>query len=72
MPTIGRIGPYRFFFYSNERTEPPHVHAQRENALAKFWLRPVALASATRFRGHELRQIEAGLFRGTTGVPGRE
>ena len=29
MPTLGRIGPYRFFFYSNERVEPPHVHAQQ-------------------------------------------
>ena len=22
MPTLARIGPYRFFFYSNERDEP--------------------------------------------------
>jgi hypothetical protein len=58
MPTIARIGAYRFFFYSNERAEPPHVHVQREKALAKFWLRTVALASATGFRGHALRQIE--------------
>jgi hypothetical protein len=59
MPTVARIGPYRFFFFSNEGLEPPHVHVQRDRALAKFWLRPVALASTTEFAGHELRRIEA-------------
>ena len=59
MPTVARIGPYRFFFYSNESTEPEHVHVQRETMLAKFWLDPIALAGSTRFPAHELRQIEA-------------
>ena len=58
MPTILRIGPYRFFFYSNERGEPPHVHVQRERFLAKFWLSPVALAGSKRFASHELRTIQ--------------
>ena len=58
MPTILKIGPYRFFFYSNENNEPAHIHIQRENMLAKFWLRPVALASATRFAPQELRTLE--------------
>jgi len=58
MPTVNRIGPYRFFFYSNEGTEPPHVHIQRERNLAKFWLDPVALAAVTGFPAHELRSIE--------------
>ncbi|WP_231363466.1 DUF4160 domain-containing protein [Thioalkalivibrio sulfidiphilus] len=51
------IGPYRFFFYSNERGEPPHIHVQRERFLAKFWLSPVALAGSKRFASHELRAI---------------
>lgn len=58
MPTALRIGPYRFFFYSNERAEPPHVHVQRERFLAKFWLNPVALAGSKRFASHELRVIQ--------------
>jgi hypothetical protein len=58
MPTLGRIGPFRFFFYSNEGTEPPHVHAQQERKIAKFWLDPVALASTGRFSASELRSIE--------------
>jgi hypothetical protein len=58
VPTIARIGPYRFFFFSNDSSEPEHVHVQREDSLAKLWLRPVVLASASGFSGHELRQIE--------------
>jgi hypothetical protein len=58
MPTVLRFGPYRFFFYSNERGEPPHVHVQRERLLAKFWLNPVALASSKGFASHELRTIQ--------------
>lgn len=58
VPTIARIGPYRFFFFSNESSEPAHVRVQREGALAKLWLRPVVLASASGFSSHELRRIE--------------
>ena len=58
MPTVLRIGPHRFFFYSNEGTEPPHVHVRRDRNLAKFWLAPIALASVTGFAAHELRRIE--------------
>ena len=59
MPAVLRIGPYRFFFYSNENGEPPHIHIQRDNMLAKFWLHPVSLASSTRFSAKELRKLEA-------------
>ena len=58
MPTILRIGPYRFFFYSNENGEPAHIHIQRDQAMAKFWLSPVALASSTRFSARELRELK--------------
>jgi len=58
MPTVLKIGPFRFFFYSNENGEPAHIHIQRDNMLAKFWLRPVTLASSTRFSPQELRKLE--------------
>ena len=58
MPTIARIGPYRFFFFGNERAEPPHVHVQREQKVCKFWLHPVALAAASGYNPRELRKIE--------------
>ena len=58
MPTVARVGPYRLFFFSNDGTEPPHIHVQRERYLAKFWLQPVALARVSGFRAVELRRIE--------------
>jgi len=58
MPTILRIGPFRFFYYSNEQGEPAHIHVQRDRMLAKFWLKPVSLAGSTRFSPRDLRQIE--------------
>lgn len=59
MPTVIKIGPFRFFFYSNENGEPAHIHIQRERMLAKFWLNPVVLASSTRFSSKELRKLES-------------
>lgn len=58
MPTIARIGPYRFFFYSNEGDEAPHVHVQRDRSTAKFWIAPIVLAQSSRFAAHELRELE--------------
>ncbi len=58
MPTILRLSSYRFFFYSNEKGEPPHIHVQRERFLAKFWLNPVGLASSKHFSSHELRTMQ--------------
>jgi hypothetical protein len=58
MPTVRRVGKARFFFYSNEGAEPPHIHVEQAGAVAKFWLEPVSLASSSRFRGHELRSLE--------------
>lgn len=57
MPTVLRIGPYRFFFYANENGEPCHIHVQRERLLAKFWLKPISLASSTGFAAQELNKL---------------
>ena len=53
MPTVLHVGRFHFFFFSNERQEPPHIHVE-----AKFWLNPVQLASNHGFRGYELSEIE--------------
>jgi len=58
MPTVLRQGPYRFYFYSNEKGEPAHIHVQRERYTAKFWLKPISLASSKGFASHELRRIQ--------------
>jgi hypothetical protein len=46
MPTIWQHGPDRFFFYSGNRDEPPHVHVEHERNKTKFWLDPVRLQTA--------------------------
>jgi hypothetical protein len=57
MPTVLRIGAYRFFFVSLDHGEPPHIHVRRENMVAKFWLDPIALARAGGFNRAELNTI---------------
>lgn len=57
MPTILRVGPYRLFFYSGDGGEPPHIHVERDQHVAKFWLDPVRLARSGGFRAAELRTI---------------
>ncbi|MDP3588321.1 MAG: DUF4160 domain-containing protein [Sulfuricurvum sp.] len=58
MPTVLRIGGYRFFFFSNEAGEPSHIHIQEGKKLAKFWLDPVMIASSSNFKAFELNQLE--------------
>ena len=59
MPTVLRSGPYRFYFYSHDLvSETPHVHVDRDELSAKFWLDPVALAKNLGFAASELRKIE--------------
>jgi hypothetical protein len=59
MPTILRTDGFRFFFFSNEGEEPPHVHVERAEACAKFWLQPeVRLAWSIRFRQRDRTRLE--------------
>ena len=57
MPTLLRVGPYRFFFFSNEGREPAHVHVEAGNSEAKFWLASGELASSYGFKPHELNEL---------------
>lgn len=58
MPTVLRIGPYRFLFYSSDFREPKHIHVRRDDDMAKFWIGPVRLANNIGFSAKELRTIE--------------
>ena len=59
MPTVLRSGPFRVYFYSHDLlNEPPHVHVDRDEWSAKFWLDPVSLARNLGFKPKELRTIE--------------
>ena len=40
------------------RGEPPHIHVERDELIAKLWLEPVRLARSGSFGAPELREIE--------------
>ena len=58
MPTVLRIGRFRFHFYSDERGEPAHIHIATADGECKFWLEPIALANNKGLRPNLLRRIE--------------
>lgn len=57
MPTVLRVGPYRFFLFAGDRTEPAHVHVERDHNRAKIWLDPVRLQESGGFPRGELARI---------------
>lgn len=59
MPTVLRIGAFRFYFFSHEPNEPPHIHVDRGEATIKVWLDPVEVAKSRGFRAHEIGGIVA-------------
>jgi len=54
-----RIGAFRFYFFSHEPNEPPHVHVDCGPATMKAWLDPVEVAKSRGFRAHEIGGIIA-------------
>lgn len=58
MPTVLQHGPYRFFFYAGDGGEPAHVHVERDNAEAKYWLDPIRLERSHGFRRQDINKIE--------------
>ena len=56
MPTILRLLGFRFFFYSDEGTEPPHVHVEKGGSRGKVWLDPVEEDDLSRFKAKERRK----------------
>jgi hypothetical protein len=44
--------------YASDRAEPPHVHVERNDGIAKFWLDPVRLQSSGGFSRVALARVE--------------
>lgn len=44
MPTLLRWNGYRFFFYSADGWEPPHIRVTKQDKEAKLWLNTIAVA----------------------------
>ncbi|NEQ43980.1 MAG: DUF4160 domain-containing protein [Leptolyngbya sp. SIOISBB] len=57
MPTILKIGPYRFYFFSHEPNELPHIHADRDRESAKCWLESGELTNNIVFSPKELCKL---------------
>jgi hypothetical protein len=57
MPTVLKVRGHRFFFFSREDAEPPHVHVETAENAAKFWLSPITLAWAVGYNSKEIRQV---------------
>ena len=57
MPAVLRVRGYRFFFFSLEGREPPHIHVAQAERYAKFWLGPVTLARNKGFQSRELTEL---------------
>lgn len=61
MPTVLKWKGYRFYFFSNEGFEPPHIHIDKAGKSAKFWLVPIKLAKNLGFADNELAEIKEKL-----------
>jgi hypothetical protein len=57
MPTLLRWNGYRFFFYSADGGEPPHVHVCRAEQEAKIWLSDLTVAVNFGYSAQELGEI---------------
>ncbi len=61
MPTVLRLLGWRFHFYSDEGSEPPHIHVDTGDGECKFWLAPVRLGRSEGIKPADLRRIEAAV-----------
>ncbi len=56
---IQDIEGFRFFFYSRENNEPPHIHVEKGNGSEKWWLLPEPVrVYSTGLKAGEQRRIE--------------
>ena len=57
MPTVLIIKGYRFFIFSNEGSELMHIHIEKAECYARFWIDPLFVAANYGFNSKELREI---------------
>ena len=49
---------FSFYFWSDEGSEPPHVHVSKGDGLAKWWLTPtIHVEYSNGFKKQEQRRI---------------
>ena len=57
MPTVLLVNGFRFYFYSNENNEPIHIHVEKAEGNAKFWLEPIDEEYSYGFSSNERKQF---------------
>ena len=62
MPTVLKIGSFKFHFYSDEGSEPPYIHVATPDGEYKFWLAPISLARNKGIDPKTVRKIEKLVF----------
>ncbi len=58
MPAVLRYLSIPFFLLCGDRDEPLHIHIEREDKVAKFWLDPIRLQNSGGFNRAELNRIQ--------------
>ena len=59
MPTVFYFNGYRFFFFSNENDEPVHIHIEKAEASAKYWLEPIDEVYSYGFTSRQRKEIQS-------------
>ena len=62
MPEIFRELGFVFFFYSNEGSEPLHVHVRKAGGFAKYWIEPVELDFSQGMKVQDLNTAEQLIY----------
>jgi hypothetical protein len=57
VPTVLAWKGFRFYFFSNEGSEPAHIHVDKADATAKLWLSDGSLARNIGFKSSEVTLI---------------
>lgn len=58
MPTVLRVGSYRFHFYASDGGERPHIHVDLQGATAKFWIDDLSLARNQGLSEREVKEAQ--------------
>ncbi len=55
---ISDVEGYKFSFFSNENSEPPHVHVTKGDGSAKFWLSPLGGVGLEEYYGFKKQELK--------------
>lgn len=57
IPTVMRKNGFRFFFYSKEGNEPPHIHVIGRNGEMKVWLNEISISKVFNMKPKDQKEV---------------